>query len=101
MSWLGNQGVNGAIYVIVMVQAIWTAYVKVGNHIALDLSLTTEGMSKFVLFPWINSVWADMCPSYFIFCIIQLPLRLIPSIRISWLFVVKMRLLHQSRHSQS
>jgi len=73
MFWLGIQGANGAQCITIMIQSIWPSYGNIGNHIATNQGITTQGMI-----------------SYFLFWIIQLPLLLIPPTHLRYLFATKL-----------
>lgn len=47
MFWLGSVTTNGSTAVTVMIQAIWPSYGKILNHIASDMGVTTEGMTRY------------------------------------------------------
>ena len=73
MFWLGIQSWNGSLAMTIMIRSIWPSYGNIPNHVAADQGYTTMDMV-----------------SYFLFCLIQLPLLLIPPTRLRYLFVVKL-----------
>ncbi|KAI0181859.1 uracil permease [Hypoxylon sp. FL1284] len=70
--WFGIQGANGGTCVTAIVTAVWPSYARLPNALPASAGTTTQGLL-----------------SYFIYWCIQLPLLLIPSHRLQYLFWAK------------
>ncbi|KAI1764362.1 uracil permease [Hypoxylon sp. FL1150] len=70
--WFGVQGANGGACVTAILTALWPGYAHLPNHLPKSAGTTSQGLL-----------------SYFVYWCVQLPLLLVPSHRLQYLFWAK------------
>ncbi|KAH8894284.1 NCS1 allantoate transporter [Thozetella sp. PMI_491] len=70
--WFGVQSASGGACVQQILIALWPSYAQVPNHLPASAGITTQGMC-----------------AYFLYWLLQLPLLLIPTHRLQYLFWLK------------